>query len=272
MKKFSFRQLLLLLAAFLPMQLMASAPVAARLGDGEAPSALTLMTAGGDSSPRFTMPMAFKGQSDIRTAFTPLVKPSAASGKTILKVPGTNINILGSVIYSASSPKGFYRIPVTAGSSLEAIYTATNKVPDTNYGGVAIDGVYYVAWQYDFYCITLVNYVDAYDMNTWEKLSHTEIKSLGMFASDVSLDPISGKVFGCYINNDGDGYVFGTADYVNLTRTAIAPIDVQWNGVAFDSDGTLYAIDMNGDLLIVDKGTGATTKVGSTGVTPKYQS
>ena len=272
MKKFSFRQLLLLLAAFLPMQLMASAPVAARLGDGEAPSALTLMTAGGDSSPRFTMPMAFKGQSDIRTAFTPLLKPSAASGKTMLKVPGANINILGSVIYSASSPKGFYRIPVTAGTGLEAVYTATNKVPDTNYGGVAIDGVYYVAWQYDFYGITLVNYVDAYDMNTWEKLSHTEIKSLGMFASDVSLDPISGKVFGCYINNDGDGYVFGTADYVNLTRTAIAPIDVQWNGVAFDSDGTLYAIDMNGDLLIVDKGTGATTKVGSTGVTPKYQS
>lgn len=272
MKKISFRQLLLLLAALLPLQLLASAPVAARLGDSEAPTALTPMTAVENASPRFTMPMVFKGLSDIRTSFTPLVKPSAASGKTMLKVPGANINILGSVVYSANSPKGFYRIPVTAGTELEAIYNAANKVPDNNFGAVAIDGTYYVVWQYDFFGMKLINYVDAYDMNTWEKTSHTEIQGMGMFASDVSLDPISGKVYGCYINNEGDGYVFGTADYINLTRTAIAPIDIQWNAVAFDSDGTLYAIDMNGDLLIVDKGTGSTTKVGNTGVTPKYQS
>ncbi len=271
MKKKSFRQLLCLLAAVISLQLSASSHVAARIGDGAAPSALAPMSATPVDT-RFAMPETFKGHSDIRTSFSNFTMPADASRKTMFKVPGSNINILGSVVYSASQPNGFYRIPINAGSGLEAIYTETNKVPDTNFGAVAIDGVYYVAWQYNFFDMMLINYVDSYDMNTWEKLSHNEIKNSAMFASDVSLDPVSGQVYGCYINNDGDGYVFGIGDYVNLSRAAIAPITTPWNGVAFDSDGTLYAIDMNGDLLIVDKGTGSTTKVGSTGVTPKYQS
>lgn len=271
MKKKSFRQLLCLLAAVISLQLSASSHVAARIGDGAAPSALAPMSATPVDT-RFAMPETFKGHSDIRTSFSNFTMPADASRKTMFKVPGSNINILGSVVYSASQPNGFYRIPINAGSGLEAIYTETNKVPDTNFGAVAIDGVYYVAWQYNFFDMMLINYVDSYDMNTWEKLSHNEIKNSAMFASDVSLDPVSGLVYGCYINNDGDGYVFGIGDYVNLSRAAIAPITTPWNGVAFDSDGTLYAIDMNGDLLIVDKGTGSTTKVGSTGVTPKYQS
>lgn len=271
MKKKSFRQLLCLLATVISLQLSASSHVAARIGDGAAPSALAPMSATPVDT-RFAMPETFKGHSDIRTSFSNFTMPADASRKTMFKVPGSNINILGSVVYSASQPNGFYRIPINAGSGLEAIYTETNKVPDTNFGAVAIDGVYYVAWQYNFFDMMLINYVDSYDMNTWEKLSHNEIKNSAMFASDVSLDPVSGLVYGCYINNDGDGYVFGIGDYVNLSRAAIAPITTPWNGVAFDSDGTLYAIDMNGDLLIVDKGTGSTTKVGSTGVTPKYQS
>ncbi len=271
MKKKSFRQLLCLLATVISLQLSASSHVAARIGDGAAPSALAPMSATPVDT-RFAMPETFKGHSDIRTSFSNFTMPADASRKTMFKVPGSNINILGSVVYSASQPNGFYRIPINAGSELEAIYTETNKVPDTNFGAVAIDGVYYVAWQYNFFDMMLINYVDSYDMNTWEKLSHNEIKNSAMFASDVSLDPVSGLVYGCYINNDGDGYVFGVGDYVNLSRAAIAPITTPWNGVAFDSDGTLYAIDMNGDLLIVDKGTGSTTKVGSTGVTPKYQS
>ncbi|MDE6317451.1 MAG: choice-of-anchor J domain-containing protein, partial [Muribaculaceae bacterium] len=190
----------------------------------------------------------------------------------IAKVPGANINLVGDVVYSETLSKGCYTIPVAEGGSLDALNNTFGSLPQNNFGSVAIDGVYYVAWQYDFFGMMLINYVDSYDMNTWERMGHTELKNTAMFATDVSLDPVSGYVYGCYLNDAGDGYVFGMADYVNCSRTAIVPLTTAWNGVAFDADGTLYALDMNGDLLTVDKGTGVTTKVGSTGIIPKYQS
>lgn len=262
--------LLMSTAAVLPFQLMAESHVAERIGVGKSP----LMTPISSSSTatRFEMPQTFCGISNIRSAAKGLSTPVSPPNKMPVKVPGANINMIGDVVYSETLSKGFYTIPLTEGGSFEALNNTYSSLPQNNFGSVAIDGVYYVAWQYDFFGMMYINYVDSYDMNTWERSGHTELKNTDMFATDVSLDPVTGKVFGCYLNDAGDGYVFGMADYINCTRTAIVSLATAWNGVAFDADGTLYAIDMNGDLLTVDKGTGATSKVGSTGIVPKYQS
>lgn len=257
----------LIALAISPINLHASSPTAQRVGHDDFHSIFEPLTASHTHSvmPRHFSPL----QENIRTYLSTSSAPKIGSN-TPFKVPGANINIIGSVVYSDNLPKGFYSISLDASNPLEEIYTAANKVPDNNFGAVAIDGIYYVAWQYDFYGMMLINYVDSYDMTTWEKISHSQLSSTAMFASDVSLDPVSGNVFGCYINDEADGYVFGIADYKNLSRTAIAPLTTAWNGVAFDSDGTLYVIDMNGDLLTVDKGTGSTSKIGCTGVIPMY--
>ncbi|MDE6395948.1 MAG: hypothetical protein K2K84_01595, partial [Muribaculaceae bacterium] len=218
------------------------------------------------------MPEIYRGASGLRTSLNSKALTSASAKALSVKGAGGNINLVGNVVYSQNLKNGFYTIPVTSGNTLEPLNNSSSALPETNFGAVAIDGVYYVAWQYDFFGMMLINYIDSYDMATWQRLDHKEIKGTGMFATDVSLDPVSGKVYGCYINDEGDGYVFGMADYINCTRTGIVPLSTAWNGVAFDGSGNLFAIDMNGDLLQVDKGTGATTKIGSTGIVPKYQS
>ncbi|MBD5257301.1 MAG: hypothetical protein HDS52_01235 [Barnesiella sp.] len=271
MTKFSLKRLLLAAVAVLPFQLSAqSTDYAVRIGAGSSP----VMTPMSQTQPatHFSMPQTFSGVNNIRSSFKPVAIPASESRKMVFKAPGSNINIAGDVVFSQNLRPGFYNIPVTATGEFNALNNTFGSLPTNNFGAVAIDNVYYVAWQYDFFGMMLINYVDSYDMNTWERIGHEEIKNTSMFATDVSLDPVSGYVYGCYINDDNTGYVFGMADYKNLYRVAIKPLSTAWNGVAFDADGTLYAIDMNGDLLIVDRGTGATTMVGNTGVTPKYQS
>ena len=270
MKKFSLKRLLSLIAVVLPLQLMALQPFSERVGGGS--SSLMTPLSQSKSASHFSMPETFRGGNGLRTSLTTLAAGPALAKQLSVKGAGGNINMVGNVVYSQNLKPGFYTIPMTAENSLMALNNTSSGLPETNFGAVAIDGVYYVAWQYDFFGMMLINYIDSYDMTTWQRLDHREIKSTGMFATDVSLDPVSGNVYGCYINDAGDGYVFGIGDYVNCTRAGIAPISTAWNGVAFDAKGNLFAIDMNGDLLRVDKGTGATTKIGSTGVVPKYQS
>lgn len=269
MKKILLKQLLTLVATVFSLSLMGQSPVAERIGNGVS----AVKTPLSPSDVRFTKPVSFTGNSGLRSAITPSLTPSPThSPLSVMSAAGSKINMMGTVVYSQSQPNGFYTIPTESVNTLDPLNNTYSALPENCFGAVALDGVYYVAWQYDFFGMMLINYIDSYDMNTWTRLDHKEVKSQAMFATDVSLDPVSGKVFGCYINDSGDGYVFGMADYVNCTRTAIAPLTTAWNSVAFDKKGQLYAIDMNGDLLAVDNGTGSTTKIGSTGVTPKYQS
>ncbi len=238
-------------------------------------SPFTAMVSGNDKSKTRLMTFARKSSTvdPFRPYLTSRVNPGVVRPRVRpMEIPGSTVSLAGSVVYSDSQPQGLYKLPMTAGGKFEAIVTGENKAPIATHGGVAIDGVYYIAWQYDFYGMMTINYLESWDMETWQRLSRTEVSNTVLFATDVSLDPVSGKVYGCYFNDDETGYVFGIGDYKAKTRMPISEITVPWNGVAFDADGTLYAIDINGDLLKVNKSTGATTKVGSTGVTPRYLS
>lgn len=114
-------------------------------------------------------------------------------------------------------------------------------------------------------------YVDRFTISNWSRAAATSVSNDGLRASDVAYDPTSDIVYGCFYNDNVTGYVFGKVDYATRVRTAIKPLDMQWNAVMADRDGQIYAIDMNGDLLKVDKTTGDYTVVGNTGVVPAYQ-
>lgn len=114
-------------------------------------------------------------------------------------------------------------------------------------------------------------YVDRFNSRTWSRAAATSVSNVGLMASDVAYDPTSDIVYGCFYNSQGNGYVFGKVDYATRVRTEIKPLDMQWNAVMADADGQIYAIDMNGDLLKVDKTSGDFTVVGNTGVVPAYQ-
>lgn len=55
--------------------------------------------------------------------------------------------------------------------------------------------------------------LDAYYTDTWEKFFSENNAPIALLAADVSLDPVTGRVYGCLYKDDGSGFVFGYADY-----------------------------------------------------------
>lgn len=214
--------------------------------------------------------MVYDGCDLLRQSTRGYVSAAALPHSVAKAAPSlASVNLIGAVVASGTYTKGMYKISLDG--TLTPLCTTANKCPTPTHGGVAVDGTYYSGWQYDFYGM-MIDYIDGYDMETWSQTVHKQLSNKNMFASDLSLDPVSGKVYGCYFNDAADGFVFGTGDYKTFTRTPVCELVNQWNSVAFAKDGTLYAIDMAGDLLKVDKTNGATTKVGSTGIVPLYVS
>lgn len=96
--------------------------------------------------------------------------------------------------------------------------------------------------------------------------------------SDVCYDPTSGRVYGSFHNGQYNGawelasfdFSGTTSNAISNTRQKICNIDM-WDGVAINSEGTMYVIDCIGELYIVDKTNGRHTYIGATGLTPYYQ-
>ena len=160
----------------------------------------------------------------------------------------------------AGSNKGWCTF--TSASDIKVISKGTKGV-NAQYGG---------AWIGDlFYAISGTNYIDKFKTSNWARQTHTRISNVGLKANDVAFDPTAQMAYGCFYSDTGDSWVFGRIDYVKRVRTVIRPLSVGWNAVMVAPDGQVYAIDMNGDLLKVDKTTGEYTVVGNTGVVPVYQ-
>lgn len=164
------------------------------------------------------------------------------------------------------------------GGLTEGVYSITNagfrKLGDTKaaQGGAFGDGTtYYVInkWiptleMYDLY---------KYDMTTWWKESNTGIQG-SYRASDLSYDPVSKKVYGCFSNGQtNQRWEFCSADFSASSpsgRKKICDINI-WNACAFNAAGELFIIDLNGELYSIDKQTGRHRFIGATGVSPFYQ-
>lgn len=91
-----------------------------------------------------------------------------------------------------------------------------------------------------------------------------------MIATDVTYDPVTGKIYGCFYSEDLTKFQFGTVDYTSHTRSTLADLDMAYNALAADDDGTLYGVDMNGDFCEVNKTNGAKRVIGPTGYKPSY--
>ncbi|MGM9863920.1 MAG: hypothetical protein ACI305_06640, partial [Lepagella sp.] len=163
---------------------------------------------------------------------------------------------------SAANAKGMWTFNATG--PIKRLTTNTNA----QYGGAPMDNGYYYAIMRSG-----ANYYwDRFAISTWTRSNHTKLTNNRLAASDVAYDPTTDFVYGCFYNDTGDGYVFGRADHATRTREVIKPLSIAYNAVMADADGQVYAIDMTGLLLKVDKATGNTTEVGHTGITPAYAS
>jgi len=140
-----------------------------------------------------------------------------------------------------------------------------------NAGGFAVDDIYYVNRMEEMMGIEAFAKI-SYKIGTWEVYDNYTA-TINEMASTMAYDPIRDEAYGCFVNEERNGYEFVLWNYEYYARKkTICAIERKWNGCAFDSKGTLYAVECNGDLYTVDIRTGAQTLVGSTGLTSEFYS
>ncbi|MDE7426307.1 MAG: choice-of-anchor J domain-containing protein [Muribaculaceae bacterium] len=179
-------------------------------------------------------------------------------------------NLLGSVIFSENEDlavPGMYTVPQVSGSDFGFLGSDVNA----SYGGVIIGQEYYATSSFSFFGYTFP-VQEVYSTETWEFLRESEGLSNSILAMDVTLDPVTGNVYGFYFNEDLSGAYFGIGNYAAGSSTPIKDLDRSFNCIAADGEGNLFAIDMTGVLYSVDKNTGNMTAIGNTGVVPYYTS
>lgn len=206
--------------------------------------------------------------------------PGQTVMKKITKAQGTSsyeAGLIGFVYYSSAwetlegnTPFGIYTISTKPGSQPEPFARIGMANSHCNGGAVLVDDTYWYIWrQTDPTGSTGIDISQlySYNINTGVFSNHGMVTSELASTSDKTWDPITGNVYAQHVI---EGIRMLTIDdYHELTVTPIGPCD-QFYGLACSSDGQLYGINSVGDLCKVDKTTGTSTKIGSTGITPKY--
>ena len=177
------------------------------------------------------------------------------------------------MIYNAEWPAndfsqvGIYKVAVD-GSMIQPYYLNEDLQPNAGY---FYNGKYYAMSMFSFWGMYFVN-ITVFDEETWEVVaaSGTQMDP-SLFCTDYAFDETTGKAYGCFYNSEATGYIFGYSDPETFETTEIcALVDDSFNACAFGADGYIYAIGRTGNLLKVDKTTGAYEIIGNTGLEPHY--
>ncbi len=199
------------------------------------------------------------------TATAPGAKAPVRSAATDL-AEATGVTINASVVYP-NNAQGMWSYNTTEWNptrlSIDPEILATG-------GGLEANGKYYVNRYREvmgFEEIVTLNYLTS-DWTVYDGPYNGKIEYI---ATTMAYDPLRDEAYGCFINPERNGYNFVRWNYDRFLPSAtICALERPWSGCAFSSDGTLYAIEQNGDLYRVNIKTGEMTLVGSTGVSATY--
>lgn len=177
----------------------------------------------------------------------------------------------GSLIYSNewggdNSPYGIYRMPLSSPNSIESVHLDSKL--NANAGAVYAEGKFcFVNFYESFGAIIAYYYV--YDATTWELLQSNRVSNTSI-ATDMTYDPTSRTIYGCFQNSTRDGYVFGSMDASNGDVEAISNLNAPFFCVAANSKGEIYGVQGDGCLYKIDKSIGSWTEIGDTGLRPVW--
>lgn len=191
---------------------------------------------------------------------------------------------LQGIVASSSdhTPTGFYSLPTEADGTWDLhfkVETTTTAV----YSGIVKDDTYFVSRVNAQYGGALV-YLDAFDLTTNQKRYTEYIYGSENVPYDMTLNPADGKIYGIFLNKAGTGVRFCKVNYSqnNNVITEIKALEGNWNGIASDAAGNIYAIRMDmapesttampvvagSTLCKLDCNTGDITEIGATGQKP----
>lgn len=115
-----------------------------------------------------------------------------------------------------------------------------------------------------------------YDSETWETIGNQvnyTFTSPNVFPSDVTYDPTTKRLYGCFLEETGKGFAIGTNfGYIDLTPElenwgdpvkVIKDLGFSMRGMASTADGTIYGIGMDEKLYTINKINGSLTEIGT---------
>lgn len=146
---------------------------------------------------------------------------------------------------------------------------------DASGGGTMTEDFYFCTKEIDYGAwVEITHY--AFDPDSWELKTQLFGSQQGV-ATDLAYDHTTAKIFGCFstdteIGEAENGYVFGTINEGTGQRQFIKAVDTPWIALGCSRQGQLYAVDMGGALLKVDKINGNTKKIADLGFTANRRS
>ena len=161
---------------------------------------------------------------------------------------------------------GIYSFPASADLTFTSLVTSPNML--ANAGATYANGKYYFIY-YAEAMGALLTYYRIADADTWELLSSFRVDNTSL-CTDLTYDPTTETIYGCFRNAAGTGYVFGTMSKADASVTPISALETPLFTLASDVNGTLYGITAAGNVVTVNKETGKLTTVGATGLKPAY--
>lgn len=255
----------------------------------------------GNTDPRATAPHKAKGelvrslaeQAHYETSnwFEAKIRPANSGFKTaksglapsqfshsLLPVAAGFPDLRGCLIYYVNmenSEIGLYQVP-NDNDSYENRDFYFNSIP-ANYGAAELDGIYYCnTYSPSSGIATTIGYDIASGAQVY---NYTTTETKGFMApGGMAYDPITGKIMGDFLTDDGSTHELATIEYIPgnaPVKTVIAQYSGTFSDGGFASfaiapDGKIYVIDYAGDLLSVSR-TGAVTRIGATGCEPGYK-
>lgn len=143
---------------------------------------------------------------------------------------------------------------------------------NSSLGGIKSGNRFYCAYQQEVLGTTM-NIGRLYDTETWEMLGYMNNIPNNMLAYSLAVDPTDDKIYGCFFNENANGYELGTMDINTLTRTStICKVTSPYAMMAISKEGIMYGIDTQSNLYTIDKTTGEATMLGYLGVDLTYRS
>lgn len=167
--------------------------------------------------------------------------------------------IYGSVInakdWATPDQAGIYSFPTSG----EAAFTPVKLAPGlvATGGGCYADSKYY-SIHGDSRTLHI------YDADTWREIEQKPISNLSL---DMTYDPATGNIYACYIDN---GAALGVLKPETGTFEHVADFYMQLVALFCSDSGRLYGIGIDGCLYSIDKATGETSLIGSTGLYPMF--
>lgn len=214
----------------------------------------------------------------------PKAEGALKAARSSSDIPGNLPEIAGTLAYTnswsqSSTDMGVYTFPTLDGKPSTKLFSTEGA-----YGGIAVDGVYYVSTVYEVFGAPYAN-AYGYDMETGTKVFERAVSPMEVSVSST-VDPTTGTIYAINFNNEANVHRLVTMTHSTTTWTSaqIKELTGSWNSISCDANGQLYGIrrigsrDSEGNVVCTDamlckinKQTGSVVEIGKLGVAPRYQ-